>query len=364
MLFELSGDAFFAEWKVIEDDDEQGSEKSHVNNPLMELNVSLASINDMAWDDDDDIPKIAPCVLSACRAAASIVAKFSDYAVVSNSSTTEAPMLDVHCGIGVGSSVGLHVGDHKDDVEEDGLELRREFLLLGNAIDQVSKAADLAINGEVMISPEAILQLAFLCDVPAEHRYATEPVLLARRGELYFDLTTGVVEPVDVKMALQPYESLRMHCKALSPSALARLLCQMALYVHPVIRGEELALSAAIQSGKIAQPKEALESRHRAEAELRSVFTIFIKAVITPRVTGMNEVDIELFQKLNEIMHVVSRELDRYSGHLRQFIVDDKGVVLIATFGLRGSTFPNMISNNGLPVSINDEGLPIHSFIA
>jgi hypothetical protein len=38
----------------------------------------------------------------------------------------------------------------------------------------------------------------------------------------------------------------------------------------------------------------------------------------------MKEVDIELFKMLNDIMHVVSRELDRYSGHLRQYIVDDK----------------------------------------
>ncbi|GKY95555.1 hypothetical protein MPSEU_000517100 [Mayamaea pseudoterrestris] len=347
-ILRIAGDALFCEWKVIDDDEYSKASKSSGSNPLMELNVSLASINDMAWDDDDDIPKTAPCVLNACQAAASIVAKYSDY-VVSSGSTTDA-MLNVHCGIGVGTLAGLHVGDHKEDADEEGVELRREFLLLGSAIDQVSKAADIASDGEVMISPEAILQLAFICDVDAEHRYATEPILLAKRNELLFDLTPDRnIEPFDPKLALQPYESLRMHCKALSPSALARLLCQMALYVHPVIRGEELALSASIQSGKVAQPKEALESRHRAEAELRSVFTIFIKAVLTPRVTGMKEVDIVLFQKLNDIMYVVSRELDRYSGHLRQFIVDDKGVVLIATFGLRGSTFPNMISNNGLP---------------
>ena len=160
-----------------------------------------------------------------------------------------------------------------------------------------------------------------------------------------------------------------MHCKGLNHIALARLHLQMALYVHPVIREDELALSAAIQAGKVSHPTETLESRHRAEAELRSVFTMFIKPIMSSRVAGMKEIDKELYQTLGDIMHVTSRELDRFSGHLRQFIVDDKGmldsvcmrcqlrravlfahiglvcfagVVLIATFGLRGATFPNM----------------------
>jgi hypothetical protein len=47
-------------------------------------------------------------------------------------------MLNVHCGVGVGRLVGLHVGDFKEDQEEEGVELRREFLILGEPIDQVS----------------------------------------------------------------------------------------------------------------------------------------------------------------------------------------------------------------------------------
>ena len=159
------------------------------------------------------------------------------------------------------------------------------------------------------------------------------------------------MEDIPENTALQPYESLRMHCKSLNHAALQRLNLQMALYVHPVIREDELALSAAIQAGKISQPTETLESRHRAEAELRSVYTMFISTIITPRITGVKVIDEELYTKLGNIMYVTSRELDRYSGHLRQFIVDDKGVVLIATFGLRGSTFPNMVQNNCLPAT-------------
>jgi hypothetical protein len=197
----------------------------------------------------------------------------------------------------------------------------------------------------VFASPEALLSLAFVCDMPDAARYSTEPVCIASREQDFLNLGSIVSassEGGGLVAALEPYESLRMHCKALSSSALARLHVQMALYVHPVIRGEEVALSAAIQASAISQPTETLESRHRAQAELRSVYTIFIKAVMSPRITGMQEVDEDLYKSLADIMHVTSRELDRYSGHLRQFIVDDKGVVLIATFGLRGSTFPQM----------------------
>ena len=174
-----------------------------------------------------------------------------------------------------------------------------------------------------MASPEAMLSLAFCCDLTEAQQIATTPVCIASRDESY--LVYESFAAIDTTNALQPYESLRVHCKALNNTALARLNLQMALYVHPVIRGDELALSAAIQAGKISQPTETLESRHRAEAELRSVFTMFIKPIIAPSITGIAKADQVLFKTLGDIMHVTSRELDRYSGHLRQFIVDDKG---------------------------------------
>lgn len=323
-ILKFAGDAFFAEWRVTDDEDDEDGQGSH---PLSDLNASLASINEIACD--DDIPKLSLCVLSAAKCAASIVRKFSDYQVTSDAAkNTNEAMLNVHCGIGVGNLVGLHVGDYKEGQEEGAVELRREFMILGSPIDQVSKAAEMASDGEVMASPEATLSLAFCCDMTDDQRHATEPVCIASRDGVFFEVFPDV-RALDTSgaagTAVHPYESLRMHCKSLNNTALARLHLQMALYVHPVIRGDELALSAAIQAGKIAQPSEAVESRHRAEAELRSVLTIFVKAVISPRITGLKEVDDELYKGLCDIMHVTTRELDRYSGHLRQFIVDDKG---------------------------------------
>ena len=170
-----------------------------------------------------------------------------------------------------------------------------------------------------------MLSLSLCCDLTDDQRLSEIPVCIACRDISFLSFDNDVdVDPAS-SSAMQPYESLRLHCKALNEDSLYRLNLQMALYVHPVIRADELALSSAIQSGKISQPTETLESRHRAEAELRSVYTMFISAMITPTITGNKRLDQMLYEKLADIMWVTSRELDRYSGHLRQFIVDDKG---------------------------------------
>lgn len=138
-ILKFAGDAFFAEWKVVETEDD----KHKASTPLSELNASLVSISEMDWDDDDDVPKLSSCVLQAAKCACSIVEKFSDYHVTSVAGSTNEAMLNVHCGIGVGHVVGLHVGDYKEDQEEEGVELRREFLILGDPIDQVCPPAAL-----------------------------------------------------------------------------------------------------------------------------------------------------------------------------------------------------------------------------
>jgi class 3 adenylate cyclase len=169
-ILKFAGDAFFAEWKVSADEDDDNefpdeSRRGVRRNPLKDLNASLASINELAWD-DDDVPKLSHCVYMAAKCGRSIVRKFSDYKVpgvfidpVASSGTGvgklqsvttttntasdgkgDEAMLNVHCGVGVGKLVGLHVTDYREDQEEEGVELRREFLLLGDAIDQVSRS--------------------------------------------------------------------------------------------------------------------------------------------------------------------------------------------------------------------------------
>eukprot|EP00980_Cylindrotheca_fusiformis_P021436 scaffold8301_cov184-Cylindrotheca_fusiformis.AAC.4 len=369
-VLKFAGDAFFAEWRASE---EPHGGKGKLN-PMQRFNSSLSSSQGFhkSGNDRDDISRraiakpISSRVWQAARCAASIVDKFSDFHVSvdsrlsGNSLIKGQALLDVHCGIGAGRVVGLHVSDFQEDTEDAheeaaGVELRREFLVIGDAIDQVSRAAHLASNGEVVASPEALVVLSNCCHIPEDMLNSLQPVHIASKSQTFFSL-----EPFDRELLkLSPnrhapdvsiYENIRKHCQHLDHAALSRLHLQMALYVHPVIRGDELERSKTISYvSEVSEP----ESRHLAQAELRSVYTMFINALVPPVLIGDPKIDGILFKTLRNIMHVTSRELDRYSGQLRQFIVDDKGVVLIATFGLRGSTFTNLVVNNGLPATFS-----------
>ena len=135
-ILKFAGDAFFAEWRVADDTD-NNSDNEKTSNPLSDLNASLVSINEINLY-DTDLQPVTRCVMMAAKCASSIVKKFSDYHVTSGDGQVNSEaMLNVHCGVGVGQVVGLHVRDCKDGEDEDAEELRREFLLLGSPIDQV-----------------------------------------------------------------------------------------------------------------------------------------------------------------------------------------------------------------------------------
>jgi hypothetical protein len=95
------------------------------------------------------------------------------------------------------------------------------------------------------------------------------------------------------------------------------------------------------------------QERHLTEVELRMVYTCFISAFVDYKLTGDEVIDQKLFSPMNDIMILTTRELNRVQGHLRQFLLDDKGLVLICAFGFRGSTFPDMVTQRALPFSLS-----------
>jgi class 3 adenylate cyclase len=144
-ILKFAGDAFFAEWSVREEDGRDNDLQDF--SALKQLDATLSSSQDTLFLPDDNL--VASCVCQAAKCAASIVKKFSDYHVpfpVDSTSNKDSPneaMLNVHCGIGVGHMMALHVGDYREDdgdegQEENAVELRREYLFLGDAINQVS----------------------------------------------------------------------------------------------------------------------------------------------------------------------------------------------------------------------------------
>ncbi|KAL9178556.1 hypothetical protein ACHAXT_001894 [Thalassiosira profunda] len=373
-ILKFAGDAIFAEWKV------SRTESKH---------------------------NLAHCVAMAAKCAASIVANCSDYAVVSKpigftassrrtsilsrrssarasqlsqmsseggesvellmrrrssmemdgvqgalsrasfvegrrrTTTTTAPdvaTLNVKCGLGAGHIVGIHVGD---DVS------RREYLILGEPIEQVAKAESAASHGEVYASPEAVQQLVKSGSLRGDWEEAVvsgRPVQIADRNDYFFSARRRRASLRDSRMSNEASDVLGC-CDDLDTIELRWLKKMVSLYVHPVIVNDE-------NERTVPMRRESDQERHLAEAELRNVYTCFITPLIDYRLTGDEEKDQRLFKLLNDIMNLTTREVDSVQGHLRQFILDDKGLVLICTFGLRGSTFPNMIAQRAVPFSL------------
>lgn len=327
----FAGDALFAEWQA------------SISNPLeCGDGISIAGNSQCSMEPWHGLG-LEECVLTAAACGARIVDECSDYPVYESGGTSGklVTSLNVHCGIGFGEVVGVHVGDKHS---------RMEYLILGDPIEQVAEAIKVASQGEVVASTEAliILEETAILDARILESDMDMPQVIATKATCFFrPKGTTHIQP-DWTLTLQdftskPRERLAKRCDDWDLDALKRLKQRMSLYVHPVVVNDEFAIK--VYPGDRSRAQE----RHRSEAELRGVFTVFIMPRITARLTGDDEKDCKVLVLLNDMMLIMTRELARFKGQMRQFIVDDKGVVLIANFGLRGSTFPNMVAERAIP---------------
>lgn len=243
--------------------------------------------------------------------------------------------LSVKCAVGSGHIVSIHVGD---DIS------RREYLILGDTIGQVARAESAASQGEVFASPEAVRCLmnsgTVLSGDWKEDLELGRPVKIADHGVRFFQ-----VKCRNSISNVRDAETMLRSCDMLDASELHWLKRMISLYVHPVVVNYDNELEPTRRGSD--------QERHLAEAELRNVYTCFISLAVDYTLTGYFETDQKLFNLLNDIMILTTRELGKVQGHLRQYILDDKGLVLICTFGLRGSTFPNMITQRAVPFSLS-----------
>ena len=254
-----------------------------------------------------------------------------------NRSPSVQSTLNVKCGLGVGHMAGMHVGDSA---------IRREFLMLGDPIDQVAAAEAAASHGEVFASPEALAFLSKMGTIKGDWETCVNegrPMLLASRGDRFFSPRDDFIPSRGIGLPCGGEKLLR-HFDDFDSSELHWLKRMISLYVHPVVVDEERESSSQVKH-------ETDYERNVAAAELRNVYTCFISPKVDYILTGDDEKDQKMFKRLNDIMVITTRHISRAQGHLRQFIVDDKGVVLIFTFGLRGSTFPNMIAQRAIPLT-------------
>jgi len=319
-ILKFAGDAVFAEWRAS-------------SNKFLEVDEG----DPMGGSFGGKGLGAEKAVVTAAACAARIIDKCADYKVYDDNGK-EIATLNLHCAIGFGEVLGAHVGNSD----------RMEYFIIGEPISQVAKAMDLGNMGEVVASPDC---LKFLDDETAKQ----PRVILSKTNKL-----------MNPKLILVKAE-MESKCKIgdrladWDIAALRSLQKLMSPYVHPVVVENQL-----FQKGY-----GSAQERFTSEAEIRDVFTVFIQPMISSDITGSIEDDKKVLKGLHDILLLVNAELRRFKGQLRQYTVDDKGIslhefsassscsfiftqsnlcvrsprlgiVLIANFGLRGSTFPQM----------------------
>jgi hypothetical protein len=154
---------------------------------------------------------------------------------------------------------------------------------------------------------------------------------------------------------LAPLQSVSDLCRDWSSQELEDLQRRMSRYVHAVVYSDEFSRDDGAATSGGRRSNSNVKSG-QTQSELRDVFTVFIQPILSGKAENLNGPDAgdaETLALLNSILFIVNSEVTHYKAHLRQFIVDDKGLVVIANFGLRGSTFPNMIEERAIPCISN-----------
>ena len=264
---------------------------------------------------------IEDCVYAASVCGAMIVKKCSDFPIYENSiSGGNGPLvttLNVHCGIGVGDMSGLHVGDDS---------VRREYLVLGDTIDQVAEACDSAKLGEIRASAKALQYLNKCQSIDSQLQLEEGEIsmVIASRNRLFLDkYRQGSRNTEDKKrIQLTPHSPrFQIPFDQMNNLVLQKFHNILSSYVHPVVLGDKSSqnIRRSLLLSSITRKEQ------RADAELRSIFTLFIMPVMEAKLSKDRSKNRELYKKLNDIMNTVTAILDTFKGHLRQYIVDDKG---------------------------------------
>lgn len=378
-IIKFAGDAVFAEWPGVSESISSNNDSKQ--NDGGENNHFLSNPN----------RRIEESTVLASLCGASILAKGTDYEIEIKDdsmsqyrSSEERVFLNVHCGVGVGNVVGVHVRNNilmepegNDSFNREDMQTcctRKEFFLIGDAITQVTKANDIAQNGELGASTQVIAILSKVGAVPHgwhSQSFREPKILVSRQANTLVNLHNhGMLEDgtgnISWRTRLKEYE--KNHCfrnddalwfrlKDLSISTLSTILHELSLYAHSVVRDTEYeALESKRRLSLLFDGQQSVLFK-KPVAELRTVYTMFIMPKICEELSndGPNENE-SLYNLLNDIMTVTCRILDTFGGHMRQFIMDDKGIVLIANFGLPGSTFPHLVAERGLPATIAIQG--------
>eukprot|EP01117_Protostelium_nocturnum_P014485 TRINITY_DN5511_c0_g2_i2.p1 TRINITY_DN5511_c0_g2~~TRINITY_DN5511_c0_g2_i2.p1 ORF type:complete len:1733 (+),score=655.57 TRINITY_DN5511_c0_g2_i2:165-5363(+) len=215
-------------------------------------------------------PGLSGMILLACQCAKALLEDLDSYTVNSVGS-----ILRLHIGIGAGEVSGIHIG---------GISNRIEFFISGQVLEQVSNCEKQAGPGEVYVSLIAWMMV--------------EPGRLQgiQRGKGGFG--NYRLDSIEAPAELPQEEGLRL------------------------FKDMEASLKAYIPDSVLRHIDSGTKSWL---AELRRVSVIFLNLTVPFKDIHLAE----LQTSFTEMQKIIAK----YEGTIRQFMIDDKGSVLIVGFG-------------------------------
>eukprot|EP00002_Diphylleia_rotans_P011810 TRINITY_DN2323_c0_g1_i6.p1 TRINITY_DN2323_c0_g1~~TRINITY_DN2323_c0_g1_i6.p1 ORF type:complete len:1746 (-),score=294.17 TRINITY_DN2323_c0_g1_i6:498-5735(-) len=192
--------------------------------------------------------------------------------------------MSLHVGVGCGKVSALHVG---------GWQGQWEFFIMGNPLAQISVAEGQAKTGEVVISKEA-------WQLVKGHCVGT---MVGNDGCFKIE---KISNPLPSRIAPYPVVSEDM-------------IPALRSYLQPVVNNR-------LTSGQASWL-----------AELRRVTVMFLHLPIVE----LDETDPSSFDLLQNVTVEIQKAIHHWAGTIRQFMMDDKGSVLVVAFGLPPYSYEN-----------------------
>jgi class 3 adenylate cyclase len=174
------------------------------------------------WRETNAI-SIPQCALAAAACASSMVKECADFPVLALGEVLNGldngpvATLNVHCGLGVGEMIGIHVGDSIN---------RRDYLYVGDPILQATTACSCASLGEVVVSDRFYDIIAGL-----HPHWASEKRSNAIANRNVSKITEQACPTKAVRNA--KCRGITEHVDGLQVDALIEYRRLMSLYVHP-----------------------------------------------------------------------------------------------------------------------------------
>ncbi|RKP21311.1 adenylyl cyclase, partial [Rozella allomycis CSF55] len=225
-------------------------------------------------------------VLQACECCLALLKKLSNFPT--NIPDCDITHLNVHLGVGAGPMFDVHVG---------GPPGRWEHFIAGESINQLAIVLDLAKPGQLAVSHFALKYLSRVVEVASLQLGSYDKRCIILNALENKKRTRPKLEfPEETPLQDFTLEKCRLYQSYVSNAAVYRILSG----------GNDPLLVN----------------------EFRKISTIFIKI---KSITFKTE---HCLPNSQAAMNAIQTALSKYEGTLRQFIVDDKGSVILSYFGL------------------------------